>query len=113
VKEGAKKKKYARDGENPDPWKVEALALTKKDADPKYEEKRQEAKAKNISSWDNFFYPASEFAVKNYLFSKGTIARPLVYGPACSQHITLSQQSRWTYRTISTCRGTTMKSSGT
>ena len=46
--------------------------MTKKDADPNYAEKKREAKeaGQSTQSWSKYFYPASEFAVKNYLFSK-------------------------------------------
>merc|ERR1711959_323865 len=71
VNESAKKKKYSRDGENPVPWLVDCLSVTNKD-DPNYKEKRQAAQqsGEKVKCWDKYFYPASEFSVKNYLFSK-------------------------------------------
>lgn len=54
------------------PWKVASLSITKKGADLEYEARRRAAKeqGENIESWEKSFYPASEFSVKNYLFSK-------------------------------------------
>ena len=73
MNEVAKKKKYSRDGENADPWAVESLSVTIKDDDVNYQKKKEEAKQrgdKKVKSWQNYFYPASEFSVKNYLFGK-------------------------------------------
>lgn len=73
VNESAKKKKYSRDGENPVPWPLEALSITKKEDDLGYDERQRASKARGdaqVPSWQKFFYPATEFSVKNYLFSK-------------------------------------------
>ena len=69
VRENAKKKKYSRDGENPVPWRVAALGMSRaKDA----EAMRQAYKVDpQIGTWEEGFYPASEFNVKNSLYSKG------------------------------------------
>ena len=50
---------------------MDSLAVTKKGDDIDYKERKREAKEKGVESWTNHFYPASEFSVKNYLFSKG------------------------------------------
>jgi Ca2+-binding EF-hand superfamily protein len=53
---------------------VESLSVTKKDADLNYLQKQQQAKQNGevpVVSWEKYFYPATEFSVKNYLFSKG------------------------------------------
>jgi Ca2+-binding EF-hand superfamily protein len=71
--ESAKKKKYSRDGENPDPWPVESLSITTKEADPNFQKKQQEMKKSGlpaVPSWEKYFYPATSFTVKNYLFSR-------------------------------------------
>ena len=65
--EAPKKKKYARDGENPDPWQVLSLSVPFSKDHGKWG-KKEDSVAK---PWQNYFYPASEFSVKNYLFSKG------------------------------------------
>lgn len=74
VKENAKKKKYSRDGENPVAWRVESLSRTMKDADASFEARQRAAQelGESVQPWYNYFYPATEFAVKNYVFSKGT-----------------------------------------
>ena len=62
VQESAKKKKYSRDGENPTPWKVLTLATPSKD---------MQMRGQNYDeTWEQSFFPTSEFAVKNSLFSK-------------------------------------------
>lgn len=66
--EAAKKKKYARDGENPTPWLVASLSVPKKVQGVKHKARSGE---EHIESWEKHFYPASKFSVKNYLFSKG------------------------------------------
>jgi len=67
VNEAPKKKKYSRDGENPLPWRVESLAY-------KQGEKQKEGALKGlfaeVKPWEKYFYPASQFSVKNYMFSK-------------------------------------------
>jgi Ca2+-binding EF-hand superfamily protein len=73
VKETARKKKYSRDGEDPIAWLVESLSVTKKEK-VGYNAKAKEARAKGetiAEPWENYFYPASEFSVKNHTFSKG------------------------------------------
>lgn len=73
VVESAKKKKYSRDGEHPTPWPVQSLSVTLKDADPNYKQRRVDERVdgdQKIPSWQKFFYPASQFTVKNYMFSK-------------------------------------------
>lgn len=73
VKESAKKKKYARDGENPTPWKIASLSVQKTipNGNVSYTAGRKNSQAENLESWEKYFYPASEFTVKNYTFSKG------------------------------------------
>jgi Ca2+-binding EF-hand superfamily protein len=53
---------------------VASLAVTSKSADPGYKERVKEAKEKGEEipeSWEKSFYPASQFSVKNHVFSKG------------------------------------------
>jgi Ca2+-binding EF-hand superfamily protein len=73
VNESAKKKKYSRDGESAIPWPVASLSVTRKDDDPDYQQRMKDAKARGEKvpkSWEKSFYSASEFSVKNYIFSK-------------------------------------------
>jgi Ca2+-binding EF-hand superfamily protein len=52
---------------------VAGLSVTRKEDDINYEAKKKDMKArgeKEPKSWEKYFYPASEFSVKNYLFSK-------------------------------------------
>jgi len=66
VNESAKKKKYSRDDEDPIPWKVESLC-----ADSEGFEEGKDNLNTSVDPFQKLFYPASKFAVKNYLFSKG------------------------------------------
>jgi Ca2+-binding EF-hand superfamily protein len=60
VSESAKKKKYSRDDEDPIPWKVDTLSFSKEDA-----------KAEDpVQPFQKYFYRASQFSVKNYMFAK-------------------------------------------
>lgn len=63
MKESAKKKKYARDGENPIAWSIASLSAPKK-------ANNKDTRPENMDSWEKHFYPATEFTVKNYTFSK-------------------------------------------
>jgi Ca2+-binding EF-hand superfamily protein len=52
---------------------VESLSVTSKVDDPDYKKKKKETEERGESlpeSWQNFFYPASDFSVKNYVFGK-------------------------------------------
>jgi len=72
--EDAKKKKYSRDGENPTPWPLNSLGIARKDMRTETNEAEDDlAKQKGMyPSWEKAFYPASKFAVKNYVFSKAS-----------------------------------------
>ena len=63
VDEAPKKKKYSRDGENPTPWMVGTLGV------PHHKMQRQNL-MKSEQSWEQNFFPSSEFSVKNSLFAK-------------------------------------------
>jgi hypothetical protein len=52
---------------------VEALSRTTREDDPDYERRKNENREKDGKKpdhWQKFFYPASEFSVKNYVFGK-------------------------------------------
>uniref|UniRef100_A0A6V2M4H7 ubiquitinyl hydrolase 1 n=1 Tax=Ditylum brightwellii TaxID=49249 RepID=A0A6V2M4H7_9STRA len=73
VKESAKKKKYSRDGENPTPWFVASLAKRKKsELKGKHTEQQQHGKKlpHDVGTWENNFYSARDFSVKNYTYTK-------------------------------------------
>ena len=63
VDEAPKKKKYSRDGENPTPWMVSTLGVP-----------HHKMQARNLmnseQSWEQNFFPSSDFSVKNSLFAK-------------------------------------------
>jgi Ca2+-binding EF-hand superfamily protein len=74
VNEKAVKKKYSRDGENPEPWLVASLSTLRKGSQVQYAAKGADGKnadEEKIESWERYFYPATQFSVKNYTFSKG------------------------------------------
>mmetsp|Transcript_18027 Transcript_18027/g.21618 ORF Transcript_18027/g.21618 Transcript_18027/m.21618 type:complete len:759 (-) Transcript_18027:139-2415(-) len=75
VHESAKKKKYSRDGENPIPWRIDSLSVPKKGGGTEggnlqFKAGESRRHHEKIKSWEEFFYPANEFSVKNYTFSK-------------------------------------------
>lgn len=63
VQESAKKKKYSRDGENPNPWRVDSLCVPKRNM-------RLQGQQYPDQTWEEHFFPSSEFSVKNSLFAK-------------------------------------------
>jgi hypothetical protein len=55
VNETPKKKNWSRDGENPIPWKVASLSVTRKEDDVNFEDKRRKAKESGehaVASWE-------------------------------------------------------------
>lgn len=67
------KKKYNRDGENPKPWLVASLSVPKKGSQIQYSAKGpgdQNPHENKVEPWERHFYPATQFTVKNYTFSK-------------------------------------------
>lgn len=63
VDEAPKKKKYSRDGENPTPWSVGTLGV------PHHKMQRRNL-MDSEQSWEQHFFPSSDFSVKNSLFAK-------------------------------------------
>ncbi len=63
VNEAPKKKKYSRDGENPNPWRVASLSVPKHSMQP-------HGQSYNEPSWEKQFFQSKEFSVKNSLFAK-------------------------------------------
>jgi hypothetical protein len=63
VKESAKKKKYSRDDEAPIAWEVASLSRN--------EEEKKNSSEQDVKPFQSYFYPVSQFSVKNYMFTKG------------------------------------------
>jgi hypothetical protein len=77
VNESAKKKKYARDGENPQPWLVRSLSVPKKGSQINYAAQGasdKNPKNRRLNPGKSILYPATQFSVKNYTFSKASIS---------------------------------------